>query len=68
MNKNIYVLFIDIFWVCFYLYVIISVILFVRLLNFIIYNFVFFWWKNKKVIDDCLFKGVVLYVFGEIVC
>lgn len=58
MNKNIYVLFINIFWVCFYLYVIISVILFVRLLNFII----------KKVIDDCLFKGVVLCVFGEIVC
>ena len=74
MNKNIYVLFIDTFWVCSYLHATTSVTPFVRLLNFttdnlfsICCNFASLWRKNKKVIDDRLPKGVVPYAFGETV-
>lgn len=47
MNKNIYVLFIDTFWVCSYLHATTSVTPFVRLLNFTTYNFVSLW-RIKK--------------------
>ena len=67
MNKNIYVLFIDTFWVCSYLHATTSVTPFVRFLNFTTYNSVSLWRKNKKAIDDRLPKGVVLYAFGETV-